>query len=87
MAKGGVVMQSASFFPGLTELLLGLLPEKAKRAREEHQLLTRAKLERRIALGKDRPDLIEGLLKKKDEWVSACVVGCWKRWCTDWSNV
>ncbi|GME23362.1 putative cytochrome p450 monooxygenase protein [Neofusicoccum parvum] len=68
MAKGGVVMQSASFFPGLTELLLGLLPEKAKRAREEHQLLTRAKLERRIALGKDRPDLIEGLLKKKDEW-------------------
>ena len=31
---------------------------------------TREKLERRMVLGVERPDLVEGLLKRKDEWVS-----------------
>ncbi|KAK7721711.1 hypothetical protein SLS57_005059 [Botryosphaeria dothidea] len=68
LAKGGVVMQTASFFPGLTALILKCIPESIKKSREEHYALTLAKLERRMALGKERPDLIEGLLMKKDEW-------------------
>ncbi|KAH7065480.1 cytochrome P450 [Macrophomina phaseolina] len=68
LSKGGVVMQTASFFPGLTAAILRCVPEKAKRSREEHFALTMAKLERRVALGKERPDLIEGLLKKREEW-------------------
>lgn len=64
------MMQTASFFPGLTALILKCIPESVKKSREEHYALTLAKLERRMALGKERPDLIEGLLMKKDEWVS-----------------
>ena len=37
--------------------------------RREHDDRMMKRLERRVALGKERPDLIEGLLKKKDEWV------------------
>lgn len=35
-----------------------------------HAQLTKEKLLRRLELGVDRPDLIEGLLKKQKEWVS-----------------
>lgn len=45
----------------------------AKRSAKFRQALVQSMadvLKRRIALGAERPDLIEGLLKKKDDWVS-----------------
>lgn len=39
--------------------------------RAEHDKRMMEKLYRRVAMGKERPDLIEGLLQKKEEWVSA----------------
>ncbi|KAI1378410.1 cytochrome P450 [Hypoxylon crocopeplum] len=35
---------------------------------DEHIALVRNKLQERIKLGMERPDFIEGLIKKKDEW-------------------
>lgn len=40
-----------------------------QRARREQLHRVKEKLERRMALDVERPDFIEGLLKKKDEWV------------------
>ncbi|KAH8200960.1 hypothetical protein TruAng_004898 [Truncatella angustata] len=37
------------------------------KSRDEHQALTLAKVQQRMELGAERPDLIEGLLKKKNE--------------------
>ncbi|TPX17045.1 uncharacterized protein E0L32_012302 [Thyridium curvatum] len=39
-----------------------------QRSRREHLHRVKEKLERRMALDVERPDFIEGLLKKKDEW-------------------
>ncbi|KAF4981201.1 hypothetical protein FDECE_17731 [Fusarium decemcellulare] len=64
MGHVGVYMQTASHYPWVKNLLLSLVPEKAKRERESHLEFTKAKLKRRMALGQNRPDLIEGLLKK-----------------------
>ncbi|KAK1760281.1 cytochrome P450 [Echria macrotheca] len=50
---------------GLERVLVPLLG--ANRFRKEHQKRTAEKLERRMALQVERPDLIEGLLNKKDE--------------------
>ena len=63
----GVFLQSASHFPALKNLLLRLIPSSLKRKRQENLELTKAKLQRRIETG-PRPDLIEGLLRKKEEW-------------------
>ncbi|KAI5918886.1 cytochrome P450 [Camillea tinctor] len=72
IARFGTVMQTAQFFPLLSKILIAVLSSKRlRRGREQHQELTKAKVQRRMELGKstERPDLIEGLLKKKDEWV------------------
>lgn len=36
-----------------------------------HAQLVKEKLLRRLELGVDRPDLVEGLIQKRKEWVSA----------------
>ncbi|KAL7626122.1 hypothetical protein AAE478_002892 [Parahypoxylon ruwenzoriense] len=38
------------------------------RKNDEHMLLVREKLQERIKLGYERPDFIEGLIKKKEDW-------------------
>ncbi|KAK0724599.1 putative cytochrome P450 monooxygenase [Lasiosphaeris hirsuta] len=52
---------------GLEWILIPILKQVFK-SRKLHALRTQEKLERRMAMEADRPDLIEGLLKKKDEW-------------------
>ncbi|KAL1980637.1 hypothetical protein VTN96DRAFT_3888 [Rasamsonia emersonii] len=64
----GTILQSLAFYPRLKRFLLKMAPKSAKEHREQHMRLTKAKLLRRIEGDKERPDLIEGLLKKKDEW-------------------
>lgn len=54
---------------GLERLVKWLVRSRAK-FRRENDKLTTAVLKRRMALKAERHDLIEGLLKKQDEWVS-----------------
>lgn len=71
----GTILQALSFVPRLKRGLMNLVPKKLRDEQEMHKQLTKAKMMRRIESGGDRPDLIGGLLKKKDDLVSACVKG------------
>lgn len=59
---------------GLEGLVKWLVKSRVK-FRRENDALTMAVLKRRMALKVERPDLIEGLLKKKDDWVSCLPEG------------
>lgn len=50
--------------------VLTRLAVKLNKGAEEHRSRTLDKLKRRLQLDVERPDLIEGFLQKKDEWVS-----------------
>lgn len=54
---------------GMERLVKWLVRSRAK-FRRENDKLTAAVLKRRMSLKVERPDLIGGLLKKQDEWVS-----------------
>ena len=69
-ARLSTIFQTVSHFPLLKNLVLAMIPKKAFENREAHQEFTREKLRKRMEAGNERPDLIEGLLKKKDEMVS-----------------
>lgn len=69
MARGGTVFQTAAHFPILMKLLLWLIPSSFIEERNKHDEMAMDKLRRRMDAGKQRPDLIEGLLKRADEWV------------------
>lgn len=61
---------------GLEGLVKWLVRSRTK-FRRENDALTMAVLKRRMALKVERYDLIEGLLKKQDDWVS-CLFNCHK---------
>ncbi|KAI1633880.1 cytochrome P450 [Biscogniauxia mediterranea] len=70
LARFGTVMQTANHFPPLKKIItIALSSKQLRRGRQQHREFTKAKLQRRIELGKttERPDLVEGLLKKKEE--------------------
>ena len=69
MARMGTVAQSLGHYPLLKKVVFSLVPKSIIRKTEEHMAYTKAKVKKRIDLGKERPDLIEGLLKKTEEWV------------------
>lgn len=69
-ARAGTVLQTAGYFPFVKKLLMMLVPKSVIEQYKSHKELSKQKLLRRMELGYDRPDLIEGLIKKKDEWVS-----------------
>jgi hypothetical protein len=69
MARAGTVFQSLAHYPMIVKLLLALIPTKFREERDNHMQMARAKLKRRMEAGKERADLIEGLLKRADEWV------------------
>jgi len=69
VARAGTIFQTLAHYPALIKLLLAFIPSKFKEEREKHMQMTMAKLKRRMEAGKERPDLVEGLLKKADEWV------------------
>uniref|UniRef100_A0A0B7KBH0 Uncharacterized protein n=2 Tax=Bionectria ochroleuca TaxID=29856 RepID=A0A0B7KBH0_BIOOC len=68
MARAGVVLQALGYYPSLKNFLLSLVPDSVREQNQQHEELTNEKLRRRMELGAERPDLIEGLLRKKDEW-------------------
>ncbi|KAJ5930882.1 cytochrome P450 monooxygenase [Penicillium verhagenii] len=63
----GTILQGLSFYPLLKNIMLAMVPESLKEAQRKHTDLTKAKMNRRMAITEERPDLIEGLLKKRDE--------------------
>lgn len=63
------MFQCLAHYPIVVKLLLALIPSKFKEERERHMQMTLEKLKRRMEAGKERPDLVEGLLKRADEWV------------------
>lgn len=67
LARTGTIFQSAAQYPWLIKLLLALIPASAWKERERHHDLTKAKVIRRMESGKERPDIIEGLLRKREE--------------------
>ncbi|EEH23236.1 hypothetical protein PABG_05447 [Paracoccidioides brasiliensis Pb03] len=60
----GTFLQSAGYLPPLLRALVRKIP---KSGMEVQLKIAKEKLARRMAVGNDRPDLIQGLLKKKDE--------------------
>jgi hypothetical protein len=71
----GTILQSLSFYPWVKHALLSLVPQSIQEGRKRHKERTSAKMARRMQNSEGRPDLIEGLLRKKDELVrsSSCV--------------
>ncbi|KAH8788468.1 cytochrome P450 [Diaporthe sp. PMI_573] len=66
----GTVVQTANHYPLFKTLLFSLLSTKSSRDKKARNLtMATQKLQRRMLAGgkEGRPDLIEGLLKKKDE--------------------
>ncbi|RYP10685.1 hypothetical protein DL764_000475 [Monosporascus ibericus] len=68
MARVGTMFQVLSNFPALKDMLLKMVPKKFMEEQENHMAFTKAKLSTRMEAGKERPDLIEGLLRKREEW-------------------
>ena len=69
MSRVGTIFQSCAHYPVLMNALLWLAPKSAMEERENHINMSKDKLRRRMESGKERHDLIEGLLLKADEWV------------------
>lgn len=69
----GSYLQALSFFPSVKSFLFWSLPKSIKDARLKHKRLTEAKMLRRIAITEERPDLIEGLLRKTEDLVSQVI--------------
>lgn len=65
--KLGAYLQAISFFPWVLPLLRLVVPKHLVKKREEHLKLTKEKLLKRMDHGAERPDFLEGLLRKKDE--------------------
>lgn len=68
MARVGTVLQTVIHFPILKKILLSMVPKRMMEERQNHLDFTEAKLKKRMELGGERPDLVEGLLRKKEEW-------------------
>lgn len=66
----GIILQSISFYPMFKTLLLLLVPKSLQDAQKKHKALTTTKMLRRLAITENRPDLINSLLKKKEDLVS-----------------
>ncbi|BCR98475.1 cytochrome P450 [Aspergillus luchuensis] len=63
----GIILQSISFYPMFKTLLLLLVPKSLQDAQKKHKALTTTKMLRRLAITENRPDLINSLLKKKED--------------------
>ncbi|OTA87086.1 hypothetical protein M434DRAFT_399648 [Hypoxylon sp. CO27-5] len=65
--KSGSYVQAITAIGG-TQLVTWVVQSGIWRSREAHRQLVREKVMQRMELGAERPDLIEGLLKKQKEW-------------------
>ncbi|KAK4119116.1 cytochrome P450 [Parathielavia appendiculata] len=68
LARAGTLVSSLAHYPILLKLLLALVPTKFAEEQKKMTESSSAKLRRRMKAWKERPDLIEGLLKRADEW-------------------
>lgn len=67
-ARMGTVVQSLGHYPLLKKVLFNMVSLSVMRGHDNHMSYTRAKLLKRMELGEERPDLIEWLLKKSEDW-------------------
>lgn len=67
LARLGSYFQVEDYYPFLKRVVTRLIPNKTLERQDFHNKINRAKLQARIDAG-PRDDLIEGVLKKKDEW-------------------
>jgi cytochrome P450 len=65
-----VALQASSYYPALQVLLMALIPRSLRKKRRAQRAIVRAKVARRMRSVQERPDFLEGLLQKKEEWVS-----------------
>jgi cytochrome P450 len=65
----GSYLQALTFYPWLRSAIMALVPQSVKDGAQKHKDLTKKKMLQRMAMPGDRADLIEGLLKKKDQLV------------------
>ncbi|EQL30929.1 cytochrome P450, family 3, subfamily A [Blastomyces dermatitidis ATCC 26199] len=67
LASGKIAsfLQCAGYFPTFKKFLLSLIPKTAMKRQAN---VAKEKILRRMNAGIERPDLIEGLLKKQEEW-------------------
>ncbi|CAG8235492.1 unnamed protein product [Penicillium nalgiovense] len=63
----GIILQGLSFYPLMKRMLLSMVPASMKEAHDKHNKLTKQKMMRRMEKEEGRPDLIEGLLRKREE--------------------
>ena len=59
---------------GLENLMMPIVEKLSDKDRRFHRNKTMDKLQRRVDLTKERPDFLEGLLQKREEWVSSVFV-------------
>jgi cytochrome P450 len=65
----GSYLQALTFYPWLRSAIMALVPQPVKDGAQRHKDLAKKKMLQRMAMPGDRADLIEGLLKKKDQLV------------------
>ncbi|KAH7016402.1 cytochrome P450 ClCP1 [Microdochium trichocladiopsis] len=68
MARAGTIIQSLGSFPKVRDFLLWCVPKSVSKDMVAHEDMAVAKIRRRMAVGNERPDLINGLVARKDEW-------------------
>ncbi|KAJ5643138.1 cytochrome P450 monooxygenase [Penicillium longicatenatum] len=66
-ARGGAIWQTIRFYPLISKLFWAVVPKSALSRFARQTKMSMAKLQRRMEPGNERSDLIEGLLRKKDE--------------------
>ncbi|GES60414.1 cytochrome P450 [Aspergillus terreus] len=66
-SRMGSVVFSLSFYPMLRKLVFAMIPKSLVQLFEDHRQVSIDKLRERMKLEMDRHDLIEGLLRKKDD--------------------
>ncbi|OAA45480.1 cytochrome P450 ClCP1 [Metarhizium rileyi] len=63
----GIYFQVEDYYPFMRRIVTRMIPNRTLERRDVHEKINKAKLLKRIEAG-CRDDLIEGILKKKDEW-------------------
>lgn len=76
-ARGGTIWQTLGFYPLLSKLFWAVVPKSALSRYVRQTKLSMAKLQRRMEPGHERSDLIEGLLRKREELVSLTLDKSW----------
>ncbi|GIK04354.1 hypothetical protein Aspvir_008435 [Aspergillus viridinutans] len=63
----GTILQALAFIPWVKQIALAMVPKAMQEDRKREMRQTEAKMQRRMAATDERVDLIEGLLKKREE--------------------